>query len=51
MKKLIEVDPKSSKVAEYAELLYDLALIADGDKPKDIGHFTHKISELMSGGI
>jgi len=24
MKKLIEVDPKSSKVAEYAELLYDL---------------------------
>jgi molecular chaperone HtpG len=51
MKKLLEVDPKSSKVAEYAELLYDLALVVDGDKPKDIGHFTRKISELMSSGL
>ncbi len=47
MKKLYEKDSKNSKLADYAELLYDQALIAEGSKVKDANKFAQRIADLM----
>lgn len=51
MKALFDIDPKSPKIKEYAELIFDLALISNGDKPRNTIDFTKKISDLMAGSI
>jgi molecular chaperone HtpG len=51
VKSLYEVDPKSTKVNEYSKLIYDLALILDGEKPVDPVNFATKISEFMEKNI
>jgi len=51
VKSLYEVDPKSSKIKEYSRLIYDLALILNGEKPVDPSNFASKISEFMEKNI
>lgn len=47
IKDLYEIDPKSSKIGELAKLMLDIALISDGEKPKDSAAFSKKIADLM----
>lgn len=51
IKQLFDVDPKSSNLNDYINLIYDLALVAEGEKPKDPAEFSKKISDLMLKGI
>lgn len=47
IKDLYDIDPKSSKIVELAKLMLDIALISDGEKPKDSAAFSKKIADLM----
>lgn len=51
VKSLYEVDPKSSKIKEYSLLIYNLALILNGEKPVDPSNFVSKVSEFMERNI
>lgn len=51
MKALFEVDQKSSRLKDYTEMVYNLALISNGQTPKDINRFSKLITELMATGI
>lgn len=51
LKELFEVDNNSSKIDEYVNLIYDIALVSEGEKPKDPVEFSQKISELMLKGL
>lgn len=47
LKDLYDIDPKSSKITEIANMIFDIALISDGEKPKDPSAFSRKIADLM----
>jgi molecular chaperone HtpG len=51
MKKLHEVDAKSSVISDYSDLLYNLARILEGSAPEDPSVFAGKAAELMIKGI
>lgn len=47
MKKLLDDDPDSDTLKDWAELLYGQALLAEGTPPKDPVHFARLVSKLM----
>lgn len=47
LRRLHEREPESGRVAEWAELLYDQALIAEGSPLGDPGAFTRRINTLL----
>ena len=47
MKSLFDKDKDNAKIGEYAELLYDQAVIAEGGVVKDPVKFAQKFSDLM----
>ncbi|MGC8925306.1 molecular chaperone HtpG [Calditerrivibrio sp.] len=51
LKDLYDIDPKSSKITEIANMIFDIALISDGEKPKDPSAFSRKIADLMMNTI
>lgn len=50
MKQLFAADPKSAQLKEYTGLLYDQALLLEGDKPRDPVAFARALSKLMAAG-
>jgi molecular chaperone HtpG len=48
MNRVFEKDGPVEKLAEYAGLLYDQALLMEGSKPKDPASFSKIISRLMT---
>jgi len=51
MKSLYEKDPKSAGLADYAELLYDQALISEGAVLPDPAKFARRTIQLMTDSI
>lgn len=51
LKKLSEKDPKSDKLKEYAEMLYDQALIAEGGELPDPVRFAKRTASLMTDAV
>jgi molecular chaperone HtpG len=51
MKKLYELEPESPKLGDFAELLYDQALLTEGSPIENPLNFTKKIAELMVLGV
>jgi len=47
MQAMFEKDVRDPVLGEYAELLYDQALILEGSKPKDPAAFTKAVAKLM----
>jgi len=47
MQKLFDKDKKHIKLQEYAELLYDQALLTEGSKVKDPLKFAQRVNDLM----
>lgn len=50
MKQLFAAEPKSAQLKEYTGLLYDQALLLEGDKPRDPVAFARALSKLMAAG-
>jgi len=50
MKQLFAADSKSVQLKEYTGLLYDQALLLEGDKPRDPVAFARALSKLMASG-
>ena len=50
MKELFAADSKSPQLKEYVGLLYDQALLLEGDKPRDPVAFARALSKLMASG-
>ncbi len=51
MNALFEKDKDAPELADYADILYDQALILEGAKPVDAGAFARRISALMARAI
>lgn len=51
MQTLFAADSSSEKLKEYAGLLYDQALLLEGDKPRDPVVFAKALSKLMSESV
>ena len=51
MKRLFEKDSNSSKLGDYAELLYDQALLSEGSPIANPLQFTKRVSDLMVLGL
>ena len=51
MKKLYELDSESSKLGEFAELLYDQALLTEGSPIANPLKFSKRVAELMVLGL
>jgi len=51
MQTLFAADSSSEKLKEYAGLLYDQALLLEGDKPRDPVVFAKALSKLMSASV
>ncbi len=51
MKTIFEKDKTSEILKEYTLLLYDQALILEGDKPINPSNFTKYMSKLMAGNL
>lgn len=51
MNDLFEEDKDSAVLKEYADLLYDEALILEGSRPLDVGLFARRISSLMAKAL
>lgn len=51
MQELFATDSSSEKLKEYAGLLYDQALLLEGDKPRDPVVFAKALSQLMADGV
>jgi molecular chaperone HtpG len=51
LRKLHEVDPKSPRVGEFAELLHGQAQIAEGATLEDPARFTKLLTELMTSSV
>ena len=49
--KLVEKDASNPKVAEYAELLFDQALLAEGSPLPDPAKFAKRAAALMAQSI
>jgi molecular chaperone HtpG len=50
MQTLFAADAKSEKLKEYVDLLYDQALLLEGDRPRDPVAFARAMSKLMAEG-
>lgn len=48
LRKLFLIEPNSTKLGEWVELLYDQALIAEGSPPADPGQFAKRMARLLS---
>ncbi len=51
MKQLFAADRESGQLKEYVGLLYDQALLLEGDKPRDSVAFAKALSKLMAEGV
>ncbi|MGH9337997.1 MAG: molecular chaperone HtpG, partial [Vicinamibacteria bacterium] len=51
LESLLEKEPESDRLAEYSELLYGYALLAEGSELPDPAAFARRIAELMSRGL
>jgi molecular chaperone HtpG len=51
MKRLFAADPGSEQLKEYVGLLYDQALLLEGDRPRDPVGFARALSKLMAEGV
>ncbi len=51
LEKLFAVDPKSPRIADYAQLLFGQALIAEGSPIEDPARFTRLVTALMVEGV
>lgn len=51
MKQLFAADRSSAQLKEYVGLLYDQALLLEGDKPRDPVAFARALSKLMAEGV
>lgn len=51
MNALFEKDKDAPELADYADILYDQALILEGARPVDAGAFARRISALMARAI
>jgi molecular chaperone HtpG len=51
MNKLYELDPKSNKLGEFSELLYDQALLAEGSPIANPLKFSKRVADLMVLGL
>ena len=51
LEKVFEVDADSPRLAEFADLLFDQALLAEGAPPRDPARFTRLVSQLMGEAI
>jgi len=50
MQTLFAADAKSERLKEYIDLLYDQALLLEGDRPRDPVAFSRSLSKLMAEG-
>ena len=50
MQTLFAADAKSGRLKEYVDLLYDQALLLEGDRPRDPVAFAKAMSKLMAEG-
>ncbi|MFO1524008.1 MAG: hypothetical protein U1G05_18670 [Kiritimatiellia bacterium] len=50
MKDLFAADPASPRLADFAALLRDQALLAEGSPVKEPARFTRLVSEMMAKG-
>ena len=50
MQTLFAADAKSDRLKEYVDLLYDQALLLEGDRPRDPVAFAKAMSKLMAEG-
>ncbi len=50
MQTLFAADAKSDRLREYVDLLYDQALLLEGDRPRDAVAFSRTLSKLMAEG-
>jgi len=50
MQTLFAADAKSERLKEYVDLLYDQALLLEGDRPRDPVTFAKAMSKLMAEG-
>jgi molecular chaperone HtpG len=48
MQALFAADAQSDRLKEYVELLYDQALLLEGDRPRDPVAFARTLSKLMA---
>jgi molecular chaperone HtpG len=48
MQTLFAADASSERLKEYVELLYDQALLLEGDRPRDPVAFARTLSKLMA---
>jgi molecular chaperone HtpG len=48
MKRMLEADKADSRLADFADLLFGQALLAEGSSPKDPQRFTRLVAELMA---
>jgi molecular chaperone HtpG len=51
MKEQFAKDNDSAQLKEYVGLLYDQALLLEGDKPRDPVVFARALSKLMAQGV
>jgi molecular chaperone HtpG len=51
MQKLYDVDKKSGLIKDYSELLFDTAMVLEGNIPEDTGKFAKLVTELMTKNI
>ncbi len=49
--RLYEVDTKSPRIADYAELLHGQALLTEGGIPRDPARFTRLVTDLMVSAV
>jgi molecular chaperone HtpG len=50
MKKVFAADKDNPRLKEYIGLLYDQALLLEGDRPRDPVAFSESIARLMAEG-
>jgi molecular chaperone HtpG len=51
LRDVFEKDKKDPRIAEYAELLYGQAVLADGNLPPDPGAFSRRMADVMARGL
>jgi len=51
MKQQFAADPSSEQLKEYVDLLYDQALLLEGDHPRNPVAFARTLSKLMAAGV
>lgn len=51
MKKIFEADKKDSRLKDYSNIFFDMAIIGEGGKLENPSEFNKKISEIMAGSL